>query len=108
MPQCFQLGTYLKGSPPGKKHWEGAVSPPDHQAQLLRIVGGSGARTPSTIIMRASLPAALSPAHGDILTLPPRRSKLSQSLRGTQCLCERNPPKREGWKNEPEAVTGVF
>lgn len=92
VPQCFQLGSRLQGSSSGK----GVVSPPGHQAMLLRIVRSRGARTPSAIIIIiiiASRPAAMSPAHGDILTLPPRRSTFSRSLRGTRCLCERNPPK---------------
>lgn len=76
-------------------------------AALLRILWGVGTRTLSAIIV-TSLPAALSPADIDIPTPPPRRGTLSQSLRGSQGLCERNPPKGKAGKMSHKQLTGVF
>lgn len=89
-----------------KRHWHRAVSPP---GPLQLSSEFSGALAPGLSLLLLWLHYQL---HCHQLRhshrMCPRRGTLSQSLRGSQCLCERNPPKGKAGKISHKQLTGVF
>lgn len=106
VPPCFKLGTYLRGSPPGKRQWHRVLSPPGPNV-AQNYQGWWGQDPPCYYYYSFTTSCIVSSPCRHSHTTTQKEHIFSEFKEDSEPLWKK-PSQKEGWKNEPEAVTGVF